>query len=299
MTSSSPARGPEAGRVFGFTTAHRRAFVLTYVLSKTLFFWREVHWPRCRLFVYEVVYSLCRATHRPPLALRWLQLERVSTVFGVFTIRPGTIDAACVSPAVERPDLDHLLSRLRELLAAGRSVLFLDRRCGCRDLCRLGPPQPAGARRDPCHRFRTVPIFLRVSPTESARQRSGTLVTSRQLALGDGSITSALLRVDPREPGGSVLTSAPQWGTESEQVRVSTIDVELAALPVPDVLVLKLDVEGAEITVLEGAKATLAVLLLVEDFVDDSIVGYLEKSGWSFETKLTPYNSFWSMVAPR
>lgn len=299
MTSSPLARGPESGKVFCFATPQRRAFVLTYVLSKTLFFWRDVHRPRFRLFLYEIVYSLCRATNRPPLALRWLQLDRVSTVFGVFNIRPGTIDAACVSPAFERPDLDHLLSRLRERLSAGRSVMFLDvgADVGTYAVSVVNSLRELGDIRAVAFEpSRSSCEFLRWNLCDNGLE---TLVTPRQLALGDGSITSAFLRFNPREPGGSALNPFPQQGTEPEEVLVSTIDAELAAPAAPDVLALKLDVEGAEIAVLDGAKATLAaareVLLLVEDFVDDSIVGYLEKSGWSFEIKLTPYNSFWSM----
>jgi hypothetical protein len=75
MTSSPSGRQSETGKIFGFATPHRCAFVFRYVLSTTVFFWRAVHRPRFRLFLYEIVYSLCRATSRPPVALRWLRLD--------------------------------------------------------------------------------------------------------------------------------------------------------------------------------------------------------------------------------
>ncbi len=299
MTRTSRGRQPPPGKVFGWSPSHRRAFVRTYVLSKTVFFWRDVHQPRLRLFVYEIVYSLCRATGRAPLPLRWLALNRVSTVFGVFDIRPGTIDAACVSPAFERPDLDHLLSRLREYLSAGRSVLFLDvgADVGTYAVSVLNHLRGRGGIR--AHAFEPSRSSYELLRQNLRNNNLEALVAARQLALGDGSITSGLLRFDPREPSGSGLNPDHVYGTEPEQVRVSTIDAELAALPAPDVLVLKLDVEGSEIPVLDGGRSTLAaareVLLLVEDFIDDSVVDYLQESGWSFEDKLTPYNSFWSL----
>lgn len=297
--TSPRARQPETSKVFAFASPHRRAFVLRYLLSKTVFFWRDVHRPRFRLFLYEIVYSLCRATSRPPLAMRWLRLDRVSTVFGVFNIRPGTIDAACVSPAFERPDLDHLLSRLRERISAGRSVLFLDvgADVGTYAVTVVNSLRGLGD-------IRAVAFEPSRSSCELLRRNLrdndlDTLVTSRQLALGDGSTTTEFLRFNPRQPGGSGLHSTIVQETELERVRISTIDAELADLPVPDVLVFKVDVEGSEITVLDGARATLAsaheVLLLVEDFVDGGVVDYLQESGWSFDDKLTPYNSFWSM----
>jgi hypothetical protein len=64
-------------------------------------------------------------------------------------------------------------------------------------------------------------------------------------------------------------------GIEPEKVHVSTIDAETDPLSVPDILVLKLDVEDNKIPVLDGARATLVAApeapLLMEDFVDDSV----------------------------
>ena len=82
-----------------------------------------------------------------------------------------------------------------------------------------------------------------------------------------------------------------------ETVKMSTLDAQVAQNVPASVIALKLDVEGSEIAVLKGAAATLTaaeeVLLLVEDFVDVSIVSYLKRTGWSFREKVTPYNSFW------
>jgi hypothetical protein len=63
------------------------------------------------------------------------------------------------------------------------------------------------------------------------------------------------------------------------------------------VLFLKIDVEWSEKYVLEWAYETLArfdeVYIMVEDFVDTSIVEYLENSEFTQIHKVTPYNSFW------
>ena len=64
-----------------------------------------------------------------------------------------------------------------------------------------------------------------------------------------------------------------------------------------DAVVLKIDVEGVEEIVLRGASGLLEqgieTHLMVEDFIDRSIVTYLEESGWEFEGKVTDYNSWW------
>jgi len=62
MTTKPAAQEPEVGKVFGFTGPHRRAFVRTYVLSKTTFFWRDVIPPGS-------AYSSMRSS--TPCAARW------------------------------------------------------------------------------------------------------------------------------------------------------------------------------------------------------------------------------------
>jgi FkbM family methyltransferase len=287
-----------AEKNFQFSTAKRLQFYVTYILSKLLYLWHDVKAPRVRLFVYEIVYSICRAVGRPPLRLRWLQLKQVTTIFGTFNIRPGTTDAACVSPAFERPDLKHLLTLLRGHLAAGRKVLFIDVGAD------VGTYAISIANR--LYRFGEISV-LAFEPSQSscellcqnvADNNLTQIVEPRQVGLGDGSYTAATLRFDPNEPGCSGVVGSIVHGELREEVQMSTIDAQVNIETLPSVVALKLDVEGSEISVLRGAAATLAtaqeVVLLVEDFVDTSVVSYLENTGWSFQGKFTPYNSFWT-----
>ncbi len=61
---------------------------------------------------------------------------------------------------------------------------------------------------------------------------------------------------------------------------------------------IKVDVEGAERSVIDGAGAPRglfeAVFIMVEDFVDPGICDFLESDGFGFVCRLTPCNSFWS-----
>ncbi|GAA4796294.1 hypothetical protein GCM10023200_35450 [Actinomycetospora chlora] len=296
--SESPSIPAQRSR-FRFDDRARRRFTRRYIGHKTLGLWRDVRRPRARLFAYEVVYSLCRATGRPTVPLRWLHLDHVSTVFGEFHIRPGTIDAACVSPAFERDDLDRLLAMMRERLLAGRRVVFADvgADVGTYSVAVANRLRDAGDLR--------ILAFEPASSSQELVARNveangiGDLVELRPVALGDGSVTEAELQFDPAEPGGSGLNHDLVEGSVRERVTVSTLDAELAATgtDASDVLVLKLDVEGHEAAVLAGATAALEgaaeVLLLVEDFVETSIVDRLERDGWTFLEKITPYNSFW------
>ncbi len=290
---------PASDRSFGFSIADRVRFVTDYVLSKVVHLWREVKTPRLRLFVYEIVYSLFQASGRIPPGMRWLRIDRVETVFGTFNVRPGSGDAACVSPAFERSDLNHLLALLEAHLVAGRSVLFLDIGAD------IGTYSVTIG-----NRLRELGD-LRVLAFEPSRSSYALLqrnledngltgvVESRRLALGDGSATSATLRFDPLVPGGSVLGGVPAEGTVHEEVALSSVDAELENESF-DVLAIKMDVEGYEVPILSGATTALGsapeTLLIVEDFIDVRVADYLQGTGWRFTAKLTPYNSFWSLT---
>jgi FkbM family methyltransferase len=294
MIDAAPAF---ARRSYEYPIAKRIRFFVSYVLAKVLYLWRDVKTPRIRLFVYEIVYSLCRAARRSPLPLRWLQLTQVTTIFGIFNIRAGTTDAACVSPAFERQDLEILLARLSERLAAGQAVLFIDvgADVGTYAISVGNCLRSLGNIR--ILAFEPSRISYDLLRANVNNNELTDIVEPRQIGLGDGSAASAELLFDAREPGCSGLDASIVHGEIVETVKMSTLDTQVAQNVPASVIALKLDVEGSEIAVLKGATATLAaaeeVLLLVEDFVDASIVSYLEQTGWSFREKVTPYNSFW------
>jgi FkbM family methyltransferase len=272
-------------------------FQAKYLLLKVVFIWHDVKSPRLQLFAYEMVYSFCQFTRRPLRPLRRFSIDHVSTIFGQFSIRPGTMDAACVSPAFERQDLDHLLTRLGDYLRSGRSVLFLDLGADVgtyavsvgNRLRQLGPLQIVAF--EP-----SASSFQLVEKNVLENDLSG-IVEARPLAVGDGSVTSATLRFDPEHPGSSGLENSYGQGTQEEAVAVSSLDAQIDLDSTLDIVAMKLDVEGMEIPVLQGATALLQAaretLLLVEDCIDHEIAAYLQHTGWTLEQKLTPYNSFW------
>ncbi len=279
----------------------RAAFVLGYVLHKTVLLPRDVRSPRLRMLVYEIVYSACRLLGRSPRRLRFLGISRVDSVFGTFHVRPGTIDAACASPAFERPDVDVLLGELDRAARGRRDVVFVD--VGA-DIGTYSVTVGNHLRRTRAARiiaFEPSSSSAEVLRRNVAANGLTAVVDVRQRALGDGSSDTATLTFDLDEPGCSGLdTTALQvraGHVVQEQVGVSTLDAELADLPELDLLVMKLDVEGLERAVLDGGRASVEraaeTLLLVEDFVDLRIVDHLRADGWTLVTKVTPYNSFW------
>ena len=64
-----------------------------------------------------------------------------------------------------------------------------------------------------------------------------------------------------------------------------------------ETLVLKIDVEGMEEKVIKGLsglqEAGLELYLMIEDFIDNRIISYLNSSGWKWICKRTTYNSWW------
>jgi len=293
----NPIKNPSPATRFDFPIRNKLRFVASYVAHKTFLLFRDVEHPRTRLFVYEIIYSLCRALGRPPLPLRWLDIRRIKSRFGTFDVRPGTIDAACASPAFERLDIDRLGAEVAVRLAAGKRVVFADVGAD------IGTYTITIARRAPHGANLHVVAFEPSQESFSILEKNidlnglGEHVAARRLACDDGSATSATLTFDELEPGSSGIRTDLVHGTSTEVVSVSTIDKELTGIGDGAVLVLKLDVEGYEVAVLRGATDTIdraeESLLLVEDFVDDRVVEYLQRSGWEFVDKLTPYNSFW------
>lgn len=111
------------------------------------------------------------------------------------------------------------------------------------------------------------PVPASFARLEENRRANGiSRVTALRLALGAAEST-AEMALPPAANGGSAHLAAPAEGGARERVRVSTLDRVVADERLPRVDVVKVDVEGAEVEVLRGARRTLErfrPLLLVE-----------------------------------
>jgi FkbM family methyltransferase len=270
-------------------------FYWSYFIRKVFFLWFEVKRPKVRMFLYELLYSAAKLRRRAALVPSPFDVDLVETSFGSFSVRRRTSDMSVVSPAFERRDLDRLLRMLRTMRAEGKRVLFLD--VGA-DLGTFAVSVGNRFKADPGLRimaFEPAPssfAFLEENIRLNGLGRKADLCNF-PLYSEDG--RAMALRFDASSPGVSALSHAR--GGRGEVV-TRTLDSVLGPKAADyDVLVLKLDVEGAERHVLEGGGKTLSdaseVCLLVEDFVEPSIMDYLAEKGFRPVAKLTPYNSFW------
>lgn len=270
----------------------RAAFYVSYLWHK-LILPLEVRTPKFKLWWYELCYTLHKFRDYE-YCLPWkYKQDVISTRFGSFRIRSGTADAANVSPAFERRDLNRLFALISNLTGAGKRVLFLDVGGD------IGTYSVAVGKRFAGQQVHTLCFEPVPASCDLIRENvSGNQLSDRvdlvELALMDEKTDELKINLNVLAPGSSSLTG------EGEElvVRADRLDHVLEERDLSyDVVVMKLDVEGAEESVLRGATGFLEegveTHLMVEDFIDQSIIAYLESSGWDFRGKLTEYNSWW------
>lgn len=286
---------------FRFDLRDKAAFYWSYFHCKVFGLWLEVKRPKLRMFLYEMLYSSAKLFRKDSLLPSPFHVDDVETVFGKFRVRPGTVDMSIASPAFERNDVDRLLGLIEGLRCKGKRVLFLDIGAD------LGTFTVTVGNRFKRSRLVKVMAF---EPAHSSFGLLGENVRLNGLEDIAELHNFALFNEDGVELDFSFNQSAPgssglKPGAEGAvRVKARTLDAVLRdRLGDFDAIVFKMDVEGAERQVLEGSRAVLRsgreIYLMVEDFVEPSIISYLEGMGAEFEAKLTPYNSWWRYARQR
>jgi len=278
---------------FSYKAWDRLAFYASYFWYK-LILPLEVKSPRFSMWVYEMAYTAHKFRNyeycRP-----WTSAKDVITTrFGSFKIRVHTADAANVSPAFERRDLNRLFQLISQLSKAGKRVLFLDVGGD------IGTYSVAVGKRFASEQidiicFEPIPASCQLIRDNIERNDLSDTVELMEVALMDEQRADLKICLNALAPGSSSVTGEG----EVMYVKADRMDTLLEdRLDRYDAVVMKIDVEGAEESVLSGATSLLEksdeTYLMIEDFVDNSIVSYLSGTGWKFDGKVTDYNSWWN-----
>jgi FkbM family methyltransferase len=284
-----------------FSIRRKAAFYLNYLTNKTCRIWWEVKTPKFRMFAYEMIYSTSMALRRPLPTKLFSNITYVHSFRGEYHVRPRTRDIAVASPAFEREDVDKLLFTIREIMSRHKSVAFLDVGADIGTYC-ITVGNAIKDRRLSIIAYEPSDASFQLLKTNIGLNGLEDRVRIRQSALGNSPETECELATYFEETGDSSTLAGSRRPHRTERVALTRLDDERFLIngdSLYEAVVLKVDCEGAEADILAGAQQLLQssaeVALLVEDFVEPSIVGILLTHGWSFETKLTPYNSFWRM----
>jgi FkbM family methyltransferase len=277
---------------YRYSAFQKVAFYASYFWYK-LILPLEVKSPRLRLWWFELGYTLHKFRDYE-YCMPWTSpVNEISTRFGKFIIRKNTNDATNVSPAFERRDINILLRKTGALLASGKRVLFLD--VGG-DIGTYSVVVGNRYKNDTidiiC--FEPVPMNYETLKQNIELNGLGDKVEVMETALMDGDIEHLEFSLNTSAPGSSGISGTG----DTIEVKATRMDKAVGdRVAGYDAVVMKLDVEGAEENVLRGAEnletSGKQVHLLVEDFVQPSIIAYLQETGWRFAGKYTDYNSWW------
>lgn len=286
------------------TKKEKIIFYARYFLLKTIFIWWEVRRPKFKLFLFEIYYSLSKFRQYFSLVTSPFDVDYVETRFGAFKIRPHTTDMANVSPAFERRDVDYLIALMKRLKSEGKRILVIDIGANIGTFSVI-----SGAALMPYDRVHVV-AFEPATPSLELLKENIRINGLDTVVEPSGLMVGAVDGVDvdfcfsPDASGASGMRFQDQSsGYTTCKVRSTTLDAYLMdRLMDFDAVIVKLDVEGAEVEVMRGAEGLMQsgkdIYLLVEDFLieynqKDSIISYLRNWKATLLCKLTPYNSWW------
>ena len=283
---------------FHYSFIDKLLFYVSYFFYKIIIP-LEVKNPRWKMWWYEFKYTLGKfKDYNTSIPWRYSQ-SKIRTKFGVFKIRANTSDAANVSPAFERRDINYLLRLIKKHVKKDKRVLFLD----------IGADL-GGYSVIVANHFKVDTVKVKCfEPVEgSCLLIKENLVLNNienkvelyPVALLNKKNDHAQIKLDPVTPGSNSMTSEGKSRTIS--IKTERLDdVIVEEISDYDAIVFKIDVEGVEQEVLEGAQRVInsgkEIYVMVEDFIKPEIINYLQKNDFDFLAKVTSYNSWWHFQA--
>jgi len=274
-------------------------FYIGYFYRKLIANFFEIKTPRLRLYLVNILYMLSKINKN----INWqnfANIEFIETKFGKFKVRPKTFDVICASPDFERPDIDLVVKTLDKIFIKNKTVKFLDigADIGTYSII-LGNKfykkkiaiyafEPFKESYDLCKEN----IFIN-SLQDKVKVFNYGLYNKKE---------KILLSLNSDNPGGQSIIEKSYYSKNTYSIKVNVLDDMRLIEDVSEntVLFIKMDIEGAEKYALEGSKKTIdafsEVYILAEDFIDESIIDYLNSNNFIRISKKTPYNSIWYRI---
>jgi len=267
-------------------------FYLQYFFRKAFFNLFEIKKNIFTVYFCNFLYLISKFTG----GLAWQKFANINyaeTVFGKFHIKPNSLEIITISPDFERTDIDYLLKKIKESLTKYKKIYFFDigANFGLYSII-IG------------NKFEDKVKIIGFEPfKESFDLYKKNLETNniKNFSIYDFGLFNSeqkqKFQLDSVNPGGNKISN--QDGNFIE-INVKEFDKLQINIDFEDsIAFIKMDIEGSETFALQGIKNTLnkfsEVLILIEDFVV-SPQKELEIQNFRFETKVSPYNSFWRKI---
>lgn len=269
---------------------YKLRFFLDYVFYKLFYLPFAVKKPKIKFYVYELLYSLLKIIDKTYMFCYPFTDKVVETDYGKFFIRPKTTDAVVVSPGYEHLDRKKLVLMVNKLIKKGRKVLFVDAGANIGSYSVyvgrqfLKDIKIIAIEANP-YNFDLLIKNIKINKLEE-------IIEPYNIILWDKDDDQMSVCHNDKNPGCSFVTKTQNNRTST--LNSKTLDSLLKDNTKKfDVLILKIDVEGSEEKVLNGAKHVFnrfkEVFLIVESF-DNKMFENLLKLGFKRLFRFSPYN---------
>lgn len=290
----------DKSNIYKYTLFNRIKFYFLYIFYKLILPF-EVKHERLKMFLLECEYSLnnffAHFFKFKKTCIIKRDLKHIETIFGKFYLRNNTLDALVASPAFERLDVNYLLKHLEKLSKNKTRILFIDVGAdfGYYSIVVLN------------HMHSKLINVLAIEPIKSSyllmkKNISANRVLKRFKSKNIGAFNKPIrnlkIGLDIDQPGSNSLVIG---GNKFERINVSTLDKILTKSQIKsyDAFIIKIDTEGCESEIMEGAKNLIAtkkrILIMVEDFMNPKIIETMQKLQFKFLCKISDYNSWWQI----
>jgi FkbM family methyltransferase len=264
-------------------------FYLQYLFRKTFLNLFEIKKNIFTVYICNLLYFISKFTG----GMTWQKLANINyaeTVFGKFYIKPHSLEIITISPDFERTDIDYLLKEIKDSNSKYKNFYFFDigANFGLYSII------VGNKLNDKVKIFGFEP-FQESYELYKKNLKTNNIKNFKIFDFGLYNSSQKLkLKLDNVNPGGNRISDEDENSMEIIVKEFDKLDIDIDFKD--SIAFIKMDIEGSETFALQGLKKTFdkfdEILILVEDLLINP-EKELKKQNFKFETKISPYNSFW------